>query len=142
MNEHNLAPVRATLRASTYSNSAELSIAVALMALLGLSAGAISGCVGTRDRPTQIIVITLDTTRPDYLEIYGYSTTKTPGLVAFAKDAVVFENAATTTNLTLPSHTAIFTSMHLRVDQQFRFSSRSWIEGANRFRIKPPGLQP
>ncbi len=63
------------------------------------------------DRPN-IVLVTMDTTRADHLPAYGYSGVKTPALDALARQGVVFEQAATATPLTLPSHSTIMTGMY------------------------------
>ena len=59
-----------------------------------------------------IILITLDTTRADHLACYGYPAVSTPNLDAIAGRGVLFEQAASATPLTLPSHTTIMTGMY------------------------------
>jgi arylsulfatase A-like enzyme/tetratricopeptide (TPR) repeat protein len=58
-----------------------------------------------------VLLITLDTTRADHLACYGYAGVSTPTLDAIAGRGVLFEQAATTTPLTLPAHTTIMTGM-------------------------------
>jgi len=55
------------------------------------------------------IVITLDTFRPDRLEVYGSKEKLAPNLDKFSKEAKVFTNAITPIPVTLPSHSIIFT---------------------------------
>ena len=59
-----------------------------------------------------IILITLDTTRADHLACYGYSEVRTPNLDSLASRGVLFEQAATTSPLTLPAHCSILTGMY------------------------------
>ncbi|MGZ7046308.1 MAG: sulfatase-like hydrolase/transferase, partial [Candidatus Aminicenantales bacterium] len=59
-----------------------------------------------------IILVTMDTTRADHLGCYGYPNVRTPNLDALAGRGVVFEQAATATPLTLPSHCTIMTGMY------------------------------
>jgi len=58
-----------------------------------------------------IVVVTLDTTRADYLPAYGYSGLETPTLDRLAREGVVFEQATTSAPLTLPAHCTIFTGL-------------------------------
>lgn len=62
-------------------------------------------------RGTPVILIVLDTTRADHLSVYGYSRSTTPELEAFAKDAMVFERATSTSSWTLPAHASLFTGL-------------------------------
>lgn len=63
-------------------------------------------------RPLNLVVVTIDTLRPDHLHCYGYSKIETPNLDAIARDGVMFENAVTQAPLTPPSHASIFTGLN------------------------------
>lgn len=63
-------------------------------------------------RPLNVVVVTIDTLRPDHLHCYGYSKIETPVLDGIAHSGVLFENAVTETPLTPPSHASIFTGMN------------------------------
>ncbi len=63
------------------------------------------------DKPN-VILITLDTTRADHLACYGYPFVRTPNLDALAQKGILFEQAAASSPLTLPSHCSIMTGMH------------------------------
>jgi len=56
-----------------------------------------------------LLVITLDTTRRDYLGCYGREPSRTLVLDYLAKRSVVFEDAVTTVPVTLPAHASLFT---------------------------------
>ena len=56
-----------------------------------------------------MVLVTLDTTRADHLGCYGFQEAVTPALDAFAREAVLFEQAHATAPVTLPSHTSMFT---------------------------------
>lgn len=64
-----------------------------------------------QDRPPNIVLITLDTTRADHLGAYGYERANTPHLDRFAQQAVVYETAYATSSWTLPSHASLFTGL-------------------------------
>src|SRR3990172_303095 len=57
-----------------------------------------------------ILLITIDTIRPDRLSCYG-SSNQTPNLDAIARDGILFENAFSQVPLTFPSHTSILTGL-------------------------------
>ena len=59
---------------------------------------------------TPVILISIDTLRADHLGIYGYRRIATPNLDAFAQQGTVFDAIDCQAPLTLPSHTALFTS--------------------------------
>jgi arylsulfatase A-like enzyme len=56
-----------------------------------------------------VLLITLDTTRPDHLGCYGYKQAQTPTIDALCRNGVLFEEAVTSVPITLPSHATILT---------------------------------
>jgi len=67
----------------------------------------------SRSRQPNVVLISLDTVRPDHLSLYGYARKTTPNLEHFfAQDgAAVFSQARAQAPWTLPSHMSLFTSM-------------------------------
>lgn len=61
---------------------------------------------------TNVLLITLDTTRADRLGCYGYDGAATPALDNLAADGVRYEFALTPVPITLPSHLSILSGMH------------------------------
>lgn len=61
---------------------------------------------------TNVLVITLDTTRADRLGCYGYAGAVTPALDRIAASGVRFESASSPAPLTLPSHASLFTGIY------------------------------
>jgi arylsulfatase A-like enzyme len=59
-----------------------------------------------------VIVILLDTLRPDYLGLYGAESEVAPFLAEIAGKSVVFENALSTSSWTAPSVASLFTSLY------------------------------
>ena len=57
-----------------------------------------------------VVLISIDTLRRDHLSLYGYPRRTTPGLEALAREAVVFEDAVSTSSWTLPAHASLLTS--------------------------------
>ena len=57
-----------------------------------------------------LVIYLVDTLRADHTTPYGYARDTTPELAAFAKDAVVFEQAIAQASWTKPSVASIFTS--------------------------------
>ncbi|MBI5240635.1 MAG: sulfatase [Elusimicrobia bacterium] len=105
-----------------------------------------------------VILISIDTLRPDHVGCYGYGRPTTPNLDALARDAVLFENAISAAPWTLPSHTSMFTSLypnrHGLVQHPKRFffwkniriaadiwRSEGWPGLVSRF-LKEPRVQP
>lgn len=74
---------------------------------------AVAAC-GSDDgpRPTKtVVVISLDTLRPDRLGVYGGAPGVSPVLDALAREAAVFDNAHAPSSWTLPSHVSLFTGL-------------------------------
>ncbi|MBI1785400.1 sulfatase-like hydrolase/transferase [Candidatus Sumerlaeota bacterium] len=59
-----------------------------------------------------VVLITLDTTRPDHLGCYGAANARTPNIDALAARGVLFRNAFCQVPMTLPSHTSILTGLY------------------------------
>lgn len=64
------------------------------------------------DRPPNVLIITMDTTRADRIGCYGYDKILTPNIDSIAKDGVLFEEAFSVQPVTLPSHCSIFTGKY------------------------------
>lgn len=69
-----------------------------------------AGC-GSEDSRPDIILVTFDTTRADRLGCYGYRVADTPNIDAFARQAVLFENAVTAVPVTSPAHASMMTGL-------------------------------
>ncbi len=91
-----------------------LCVAVALSALnLGCEpAPSVPGGALHLPARTNVVLITLDTTRADRLGCYGYAKAETPTLDALAAQGTLFENAYAQVPLTLPSHATILTGRY------------------------------
>jgi arylsulfatase A-like enzyme len=68
-------------------------------------------CERGRRRPN-LVLISLDTTRPDHLGVYGYKRDTSPRIDELAERGVVFDRASSVSAYTLPSHATMFTGMH------------------------------
>jgi len=77
----------------------------ALLALLAYRAG------GESFRP-DIILITVDTFRPDHLGYYGYSRNTSPSLDAISREGVFFRQAFSSSGWTTPGLISILTSLY------------------------------
>ena len=76
--------------------------AVALAALL-------AACGPEPVRRPNVLLVTLDTTRPDHLGCYGHAGGTSPSLDAIAAESEVYEDALSTSSWTLPAHASLFT---------------------------------
>ena len=58
-----------------------------------------------------VLLISIDTLRPDHLSCYGYHRRTSPRIDQLATEGVLFENHISSTSWTLPAHAALFTSL-------------------------------
>ena len=65
-----------------------------------------------RQRPHNLLLITLDTMRADRLPAYGFDAVETPTLDRLATGGVVFEETFAAVPLTMPSHATLFTGLY------------------------------
>lgn len=70
-----------------------------------------SAASGAELKGKNLILITVDTTRADYITCYGGPRDLTPNIDALAADGTLFQSAYSQTNVTNPSHTAILTGL-------------------------------
>jgi len=68
--------------------------------------------VGASRSDLNVVLITIDTLRSDRLSCYGSQRVETPVMDAFAREGVLFANAASTVPFTLPAHTSILTGLY------------------------------
>lgn len=81
-----------------------LAVVLALIALVG-------GCGGP-STPEGIVLITIDSCRPDRIGCYGSDTCETPAIDALAESGALFLDAAAPVPVTLPSHCSILTGLY------------------------------
>jgi len=74
-----------------------------------------------------VLLIVLDTVRAQSLSAYGYEEPTTPWLERFAKNAVLFEHALSTSPWTLPAHGTLFTG---RMPRELSTDWESALDGA------------
>lgn len=70
------------------------------------------GCVRGSGAPADVVLITLDTMRADYLGAYGHEGGLTPHLDALAREGVLYTRAWSTSPWTLPAHASMFTGKY------------------------------
>lgn len=58
-----------------------------------------------------VVLISIDTTRPDHLGCYGYGKKTSPNIDRLAREGIRFSKARSQAPWTLPSHMSLFTSM-------------------------------
>ena len=81
--------------------------------LIGLCL-AVVVCLGCRKPPPprNVLLVTFDTTRADYLGCYGRRTARTPTLDGLAARGVLFEQCRTAAPITMPSHSTMMTGLY------------------------------
>jgi arylsulfatase A-like enzyme len=87
----------------------QAGLAAALPANLWLN-----GCGKKRRgvKPSNVIMISIDTLRADHLGCYMYHRPTSPVLDEFASQGLLFENAATPCPWTLPAHASLLTGLY------------------------------
>ncbi len=63
-------------------------------------------------RPPNVLLITLDTTRADFIGCYGKEQAETPNIDRLAAEGFLFEQAVSTNPVTQPSHSTILTGTY------------------------------
>jgi len=109
-----------------------------------------AGCLACGRFPldANLLIITLDTTRPDHLGCYGHPRDTSPQIDRVAADAVVYTRAFSTSSWTLPAHASLFTgefpwSHGARIDPDGPVSLADAIQGgAKLHRYRASGLAP
>ncbi len=81
------------------------TIAATLLPLL-------AGCGGFGSDDTNVVLISLDTTRLDHLSTYGYERSTSPVLDELAREGARFDLAYAPIATTGPSHSTMFTSLY------------------------------
>lgn len=86
------------------------------------------------ESPPQVVLIFIDTLRPDHMSLYGYDRPTTPKLDKWATDAAVFTEGRSVAPWTLPSTRTMVTGTHPeRWDKlerlQNRFAKAGWSTG-------------
>ena len=84
-----------------------------LAALVGLLVAA-CGEGAPRETARHLLLISIDTLRPDVLGSYGYPRETSPALDRIAAEGTRFENAFSTAPWTLPAHASLLTGLYPR----------------------------
>ena len=80
------------------------------LALAGVILVVSAAACRNRSGPSNMVLITLDTTRSDFVGAYRPGNAGTPALDALAAEGTLFENAQALIPITLPSHASMFFS--------------------------------
>lgn len=82
------------------------------LTLLLLSLAAILSCSLVSPRKKNLLLITIDTLRADYLGCTGNAMVRTPAIDGLSRTGVIFSRAIASVPLTLPSHGSILTGTY------------------------------
>jgi arylsulfatase A-like enzyme/Flp pilus assembly protein TadD len=101
-------------------------VSALLLPSMFLTSGAMAQKPASRpaSRPN-VLLVTIDTLRPDYLHCYGYAQIETPGIDSLAAAGIRFEQAYTPVPITLPSHTVILTGTYPMMSGMHDFSGNN-----------------
>jgi arylsulfatase A-like enzyme/Tfp pilus assembly protein PilF len=86
-------------------NTTRMKVLAATLGLIFLG----GWCAAAERPPLNVVLITVDTLRPDHLGCYGYRSVKTPTIDGLAEHGIRFAHAFTPVPITLPAHTALLT---------------------------------
>ncbi|MEE9270454.1 MAG: sulfatase [Candidatus Krumholzibacteria bacterium] len=89
-----------------------VSIVVAALLLLALVAAVVLFCRPGADKPPNVVLITVDTLRPDRLGYNGHSRPTSPAVDALAGEGIVFTDCYSVSGWTLPSLATLFTGRY------------------------------
>ncbi len=67
---------------------------------------------GSGGKTNNLLMVTLDTTRRDFMGFHGRDPSPTPHLDRLAEECVVFEDAFTVAPLTMPAHASLMTGLY------------------------------
>jgi arylsulfatase A-like enzyme len=85
--------------------------------------------------PRRVVLVFIDTLRPDHLGVYGYERDTSPRLDAWAQDAAVFDQARSVSSWTLPSSRAALSGRQPEAWADAEtlpeaFAAEGWLTGA------------
>ncbi len=88
----------------------------AIAACLAVACGSLAACA-PRARPARapaVVLVSIDTLRPDHLGCYGYRRPISPNIDAFRREAVLMRDVVAAAPSTLASHASMFTSLRVQ----------------------------
>ncbi|MBN1296027.1 sulfatase [bacterium] len=124
-------PKNTTQTGSMIAVTAFLLIGLFACLLIGLSACLLTGCESDRTTLSRnVILISLDTLRSDFLGCYGNPTIRTPWIDALSQQGIVCADHHANSNWTLPSHVSMLTSQYA-ADHHIVYDNRPLPDSAN-----------
>ena len=85
----------------------EIALATIALAVVAACSGA-----GPENRRPNVVLVVIDTLRPDHLGFYGHPHETAPFLAKVAAKSSVFTNAFSTSSWTVPSVASLFTGLY------------------------------
>jgi arylsulfatase A-like enzyme/Tfp pilus assembly protein PilF len=85
--------------------------ALAVLAAVAAAVITILNVAGRGPRPN-LVLISVDTLRPDHLGCYGSHHARTPAIDRLARDGILFTDATSNVPLTLPSHASLLSGLY------------------------------
>jgi arylsulfatase A-like enzyme len=94
---------------------AALAVLVGVLALRSHWADEEERTIRPKGKPSNVVIVLLDTLRPDYLGVEGYEPETAPFVTRLAEESTVFTRAFSTSSWTAPSTASLFTSTYSTV---------------------------
>jgi arylsulfatase A-like enzyme len=99
------------IRPAVRSFSRCAAAAISVVGALGCSPSEGPGAAADTERP-DVVLILIDTLRPDHLGLYGYERDTAPFLSTLARESTVFRRAFSTSSWTAPATASVFTGLY------------------------------
>jgi arylsulfatase A-like enzyme len=114
------------VRAFSALSSGVFAIVAALFIASWMGCGS-----GQNTARPDVVVIMIDTLRPDHLGFHGYPRETAPFLAELSRESAVFRRAFSTSTWTAPSTASVFTSLHPMqhriVEGLMVYKERAWL---------------
>ena len=95
------------IRLSAFTKVKLLPVVVVLTLIVAGTIWFVHIRVGSVQEIRNVVLISIDTCRADYLSCYGFNRRTTPNIDAVAAKGIVFENVYSPVPITLPAHASM-----------------------------------
>jgi len=110
------------------------------LGLLFLGIASLGSCGGASEPRPNLLVISIDTLRPDFLSCYGHERVTSPRIDRFAAQGVRFNDVTSASPWTLPSHASLLTGLYPS-SHGVKDHDRQLTRGTLATRLKEEGYQ-
>jgi arylsulfatase A-like enzyme len=86
-------------------------VAVGAIVLCGTAAAFLKASTRHLPHTPNVLLVVIDTARPDHFSLYGYPRETTPNLDRMASSSTLFTRAYSTSSWTVPAHASLFTGL-------------------------------